>query len=199
MLIAVFVLFIIVFACRLLKLKLLFRLQYDAGKKGVRLAVILLNIKMLDYEFVIETDEKDDLIIKQYNRKKLKEEYTLETLVEKIKRLAEDYKKSFDLVEKKLLDTLKEFLNKRVRIGELSLHIKLGLSDAFSTAMVLGAVCAAVNTLLGRLYNKKKPKKADIDIKPDFQKASFEADLSCMISIRVSSLSVIGAVVYSCT
>ncbi len=196
MLIAALVLFIIAFVCRLLKLRLLFRIMYGSGKTSLRLAALLCGIRMLSYEFTAETDEKEFFKIKLYKKEKLKEEYTLETLTDKARLLIKEYKSSFDLVEQKLFDRLKVFLRKKIKIEELSLMAKFGLSDAFSTAMLLGTVYAAINVLLGRLYDITGiPKKVGVDIKPDFQKAFFEADITSMVSVRVSSLSVIGAAV----
>lgn len=194
MLLGGFVLFIIALL-RIFKLKLLIRIQSDSKEKSLQLVVLLCNFKVSDNKFTALTDEEKNLIVNQYKRGKLKKEYTLKALANKIKYLTKDYKRNFDLVEKKLFDTFKRFFVRRVKIEDLSLQLKLGLSDAFFTAISAGAVYVIINALLSRLYIKKKPKKAEIDVKPDFQKTMLEAHVAIMISVRASALFTIGTAV----
>lgn len=195
MLIALFVLIFIILICRIIKLKLLLKLQFNSEKKSAYVSFLFFNFRITSYEFEAVTDGENNISIKQYKKEKLKTVYSLNDIVNKLKRYADQFKESFDLVEHRVYKELGKFLNKkRLAIEDLSLQINSGLQDAAATAILNGIMLTTVNILLCRLYDRiGTPKKASINIKPYFQKILFEASLKCMISVRLSSASAIGA------
>ena len=78
---------------------------------------------------------------------------------------------------------------KKIKVNALYVEAELGLlSDAAATALAAGAAQALVFSLLAALYPPKGIDSKKIDIRPRFDKACFNFQSRCIITIRIKHI-----------
>lgn len=199
MLIIIIILLIVViaFTFKIIKLRLVFKLQFNPDERSAVIGILLFSYQFLSYKFNLIKDEHFQ--INYYKKGKLIKVYTPKEIENKLINIFHQYKKSFDLIEHDVYKKFKYFFKKnKVAVESLNVRTDFGLQDAAATALTHGILLAIINALIGRFYDpKRKPKELCVDLIPVFHKAVFEINLNLIISMRLSSVAAIGgALVY---
>lgn len=107
----------------------------------------------------------------------------------------EEKVKVFEKSSKNLGERIKAFaslcriavklIRKLVRIEGISVNICIGTGDAATTAISVGALWAAVYTLLGVVGRIIFIDKHDVKINPDYTRSTFLAEGECIIKSRI--------------
>ncbi len=171
-----------------IKLKIIKRNEDDAIITRMRTLYGLLNLKfelpMLDIVFVngkpalkyraeVESNKTNKLF------KRISKIFTVKDYY-KIKKLFHH-----DAI---LLNTLKKYWFKHIKIRELSIMLKLGIYDATLTALTCGTVWAVVGTSLSIIKANLDLTTKAIEISPVFDKEGFELETSCIINFRLGNI-----------
>jgi hypothetical protein len=82
-----------------------------------------------------------------------------------------------------LISYVKDMLGK-IRFGDLCINIIAGSDDASKTAVIYGALTAAIFPLIGRIHNEKKAKYIDAHINADFGTEKTFTDIYAEVYIR---------------
>lgn len=89
-------------------------------------------------------------------------------------------------------DFATKFINsiyRRIRVRTLKLSMQIGLPyDAAKTAMLTGAVSAAVHALVTALYIRENNVRPQISIMPNFDRAGFDGYFQCIIVLRAANI-----------
>ncbi len=168
------------------------KLQFNSDEKSLEIRILFFSYPIFLYKFKLIKDE--NYRINYYKKGNLITAYTLKGIEDKIKDIFHKYKKSFDLMEHKVIEKIKCIFSKKIVIVEsLNLQADLGLNDAMATALTHGVLLAITNALISRFYDpNRKPKEFCVNLNPIFHKAAFEINMEVIISIRLSSAAAIG-------
>lgn len=103
---------------------------------------------------------------------------------------AEDYSKVKKLIHHDpiLIDRLKKYWFKYIKLRELSLIFKLGMYDATMTALTCGIIWSALGTFLSILKSNIDLRTKVLKISPSFDKEEFEMEISCIINFRLGNI-----------
>jgi Protein of unknown function (DUF2953). len=69
---------------------------------------------------------------------------------------------------------------------------RIGLDNAASTAVGVGALWAFKTNIINLLLHDKNVKITDITVTPDYSKPVFEVDLTCIIKIQMANIIIAG-------
>lgn len=90
-----------------------------------------------------------------------------------------------------LFSTGIELLRKYVSVKSLCLNIRIGTSDAASTAIATGGLWASVYSLIGVIAGIVPIDEHKVDIVPDYVNSVFSANGKCIIKSRVVHIIII--------
>ncbi|MDD3839234.1 MAG: DUF2953 domain-containing protein [Clostridia bacterium] len=96
-----------------------------------------------------------------------------------------------------IIKGIKYMLNKTT-LSNLFFHMKLGLDDAYYTALATGFFISVSNIILSILKQTVKVNNQNINILPCYNVLTFELDFDCIISIKLGHIIIAGFKMVSC-
>lgn len=87
-----------------------------------------------------------------------------------------------------LINRLKKYWFRHIKLRELSLIFKLGMYDATMTALACGIIWTVLGTFLSILKANLDLTTKTLKISPIFDKEDFELEISCIINFRLGNI-----------
>lgn len=101
---------------------------------------------------------------------------------------------NIELIKKMVINIVSYTLKHLIKIKDLMIRAEIGVDDAMQTALLYGAVSAAVYTAAGILDEHMRLTEHDIDLKADFNYPHIYAEIEAIISTNIFHLIVITAI-----
>lgn len=170
-----------------------------ADNGNINVSVFLLGIIKLQKKYVIKREP--DVVLRLYliTRKGLKPVITLPEIVKKIKETVATDIAVIDIItvilqslRKKQKNSAFSYIYRKAKYN-IAVDIKLGLEDAFLTAIVCGILNAASGAA-GAVFNNKKH-QVRAKATPEFSKLFFSAHINCIIALTPADI-IIGYAIY---
>jgi hypothetical protein len=170
-----------------------------ADNGNINVSVFLLGIIKLQKKYVIKREP--DVVLRLYliTRKGLKPVIALPDIVKKIKETVATDIAFLDLItvilqslRKKQKNSAFSYIYRKARFN-LAVDIKLGIEDAFLTAIVCGILNAASGAA-GAVFNNNKHQMR-VKVTPEFSKLFFSAHINCIIALTPADI-IIGYAIY---